>query len=554
MTSLRRRLIRSIDFARHVPARQLGRRLWLVGRRRLEQRLKPRFHPGPLRLASDPPKPLFAPRRGAAERTEIGWRFGFLGRSIAMPEQIDWTAPGPDAADQLWRMNLHYMEYLEELDDAAAADAVKQWIAANPPHRRAAQSDAWNAYAVSLRVAVWIQQMAARPALATPAAIGSLGAQLRFLETHLETDVGGNHLIKNIKALILGSCFFAGPAAERWRRKGIALLRRELPVQVLPDGVHFELSPSYHCQVFADLLEIRAALADGALEEILAMMVQPIANLAHPDGMVAQFGDAGLHMAYCQRQCLEAYGHTPVQRPVFAFPSAGYYGARGADSYIIADAGIIAPDRLPAHGHGDMLSFEWSLGGERIVVDQGVFEYVAGGKRHVSRSARNHNTLVVDGGDQAEFFGAFRSAARARPRLVAWEPAEDGFVLEAAHDGFRRLPGRPIHRRRFSASPERIRIEDRIEGGSERPARIAMLLSPKAKIDRLGAGKLGITCGKASATITGSADLAVEEAVWWPDMGVEYPTSRIVMTLEAGQRSAWLELGRATGGDEGMES
>jgi hypothetical protein len=37
-------------------------------------------------------------------------------------------------------------------------------------------------------------------------------------------------------------------------------------------------------------------------------------------------------------------------------------------------------------------------------------------------------------------------------------------------------------------------------------------------------------------------------------MGVEYPTSRIVMTLEAGQRSAWLELTRTAGGDEGKTS
>jgi hypothetical protein len=38
--------------------------------------------------------------------------------------------------------------------------------------------------------------------------------QLVFLERNLETDICGNHLIKNIKALIWASAYFTGPFAE----------------------------------------------------------------------------------------------------------------------------------------------------------------------------------------------------------------------------------------------------------------------------------------------------------------------------------------------------
>ena len=47
-----------------------------------------------------------------------GEAFTFLGRSHRMGGRVDWTAPSLAAKDQLWRMNLHYMEYLEEVDDA----------------------------------------------------------------------------------------------------------------------------------------------------------------------------------------------------------------------------------------------------------------------------------------------------------------------------------------------------------------------------------------------------------------------------------------------------
>ena len=36
------------------------------------------------------------------------------------------------------------------------------------------------------------------------------------------------------------------------------------------------------------------------------------------------------------------------------------------------DAGDIGPDYQPGHAHGDMLSFELSLNGHRVIVDSGV--------------------------------------------------------------------------------------------------------------------------------------------------------------------------------------
>ena len=88
--------------------------------------------------------------------------FTFLGRSHRMGGRVDWTAPSLAPKDQLWRMNLHYMEYLEEVDDARFLALVDDWIAANPAGRPGAWKDSHNSYALSLRVVVWMQQLARR--------------------------------------------------------------------------------------------------------------------------------------------------------------------------------------------------------------------------------------------------------------------------------------------------------------------------------------------------------------------------------------------------------
>ena len=545
---------RQIAFARHVPPRQILRRLALNLRRRAETRLKPKLDPGAIAMQADPPCPLFPPRGGMVSFEPL--RFRFIGRSVEMPKGIEWRGPADDPRDQLWRMNLHYMEYLEEAPDAFFMAAIEDWIGANPPYLARASRDSWNAYALSLRVVVWMQQLASRrsrlPDAFQQRAIRSVAEQIVYLERHLETDIGGNHLVKNIKALAWASAFFEGPASQSWRKRAIELLKRAIDRQMLPDGMHYELSPSYHGQVFADLIEIRAALAgdplNGKLDQALRRAAQIVADLAHPDGRVAQFGDSGLNMAYSPAACLEAYraigGSLPSPRLVFALEQAGYFGARDGDCYVLFDAGPIAPDELPAHGHGDMFSFEWSLDGERIIVDQGVFEYVAGPRRKASRSAANHNTICVHGGDQALFFGAFRAGRRAKPRILEYRADQEGFALVAEHDGFVGLPETVRHRRSIKATPRRIRIEDALTGRRSAEARSTLLLGPNVRTEILSAKTIRLIGEKGAALMTSSHEVSIEPAVWWPDMGVELPTNRLVMTLPKGEDAAWIELVR----------
>ncbi|MGE8944325.1 heparinase II/III family protein [Leptospira interrogans] len=460
---------------------------------------------------------------------------------------IDWATDVTPPDAQLWRMKLHEMAYLGECSDELFAALVADWIAHNPPTQRGAWKDAWNSFTVSIRTVIWMQELARRTdldCLLVAQIEASLAQQLQFLMRNLENDIGGNHLIKNIKALIWGSAYFEGDDAKSWRNTAIDLLKTELPVQVLSDGMHFERSPSYHCQVFADLLECRHVLRGdpfgGGLDDALHRMAQATADLTHPDGAVAQFNDSGLTMATLPDACLDAYeclfNTRPQRQHVFAFKDAGLFGLRRGDTYFVADCGRIAPDDLPAHGHGDILSFEWSVDGQRIIVDQGVGQYSPGPRRQFARSAVSHNTLCFAGFDQADFFSAFRCGRRPDVEVRIWQPRADGFTLEGAHNGFEHLPGSPIHVRRFETSASEIVIEDRIEGEPREEATIGFLLHPNVRAQVTGDQTI-LRFGQREVSISATQPIRAEDAVWWADLGRELPTTRLRIALPAKIRS-----------------
>lgn len=561
-----------IAFARHIPPRQMLRRLYLAAKRRILERLGRRNLRVPERVqpCSAPPMPIFPPRWGAlvrimgaaantcqeerltnshscfpgrAPEPAAGFRFTFLHRSRDLLSPIAWRVASADRRDQLWSMHLHYMEYLEEASDADFTQLVEEWLKANRPYGRRYWNDVWNSYAVSLRTVVWMQQCAVRPSLDPGLRARmreSIAGQIAFLAANLETDIGGNHLVKNAKALIWASAFFAGTTAQRWRRAGTRLIDRILDEQILPDGLHYERSLSYHAQVFADLLECRHVLGHGLvcarLDSALDGMAQAIADLTHPDGGPPLFNDSGLHMAYAPADCLSAYrkltGRHPKPRPSAIYASAGYFCLRTGLDFLIVDCGPIAPDALPAHGHGDVLSFEWSVEGKRIIIDPGVFEYVAGERRMLSRSCVSHNTVTLDSLDQAEFFGDFRAGRRPHTTVRRIGTDAGAIFVEGAHDGFARAAGGPVHVRSFCARHDRVSIHDRFEGLPRGIARAGLLLHPDVTVERTEAGVL-LSVEGLRIEVRADRPATLAHAVWWPDLGVEAATKRIEFTFPA---------------------
>lgn len=391
--------------------------------------LQARFGPAVLAWGvSDPDRSL------ATADAVLRAEFRFLNHSEYLP-RIDWSRR---YVSHLWSYNLHYFDYAVDLACAwrttadrryvqCLAELTRSWIDGNP----VGSGDGWQPYALSLRTVNWIYALLlledALDRSDREILLGSIAAQLDVLDRRLELHILGNHLQKNLKALLIGGLCFTGTAAARWLRRGSRMLWREILEQVLPDGTHFERSPMYHAIALGDLLEVMS-LADAAafpvpddVRERIRAMVSATGTLIRPDGRAHLFNDAAHGIAprrawidHMARLTLDTAVPSPIG--VVELPDAGYFGIvdRGGDRLLI-DCGEIGPAYQPGHSHCDLLSFELDLAGVPVVVDPGVHGYDGDRFREFVRSTRAHNTVSVDGRDQAEIWATFRVARRPRP-------------------------------------------------------------------------------------------------------------------------------------------
>ena len=538
---------------RHVPTAQLWARLRLMVRRQWRQRFgPPRGFQAPPPRRTDAPSPVFPAREHLLVRHGKSVALDLLKFEVAWSRGIDWHPPVSKDWTHLRRFHLHYMEYCEAFGDTDFIDAVDSWIGNNPAYTGAYWHDSWSSYVISLRTVVWMQQIAVRPDL--PAdfverVCTSIARQVRVLFDHLELDIRGNHLVKNAKALVWAGAFFDGPEAAAWSRRGERLLAEIIDEQILPDGMHYELSASYHAQVFADLLECVAVLPDsGVRAELLRVfprMGHALVCMTHPDGGPALFNDAGLGMAYPASQVLAVarpyIGEVSVPKGRFSLPDAGYYGFRRDGDYLLVKAGKIGPDALPAHSHADLLSVEWDVGGQRVIVDPGVYEYEGGPMRDYARGTVAHNTVTIDALDQAEMHSAFRAGRRCSSEVLEWGPDPDRLALKALQDGYARLKARPVHYREVTFEGTRLCVSDRVEGGSGQVVESRLMLHPMVKLHPC-AGGLELRIGGKSVRWHSSTPFTISDANWLPDLGVAVATQQICLRYGVAPAGGLFEL------------
>jgi uncharacterized heparinase superfamily protein len=541
------RFLRTI---RHTPVRQLLHRASLMAKRRALSALasgfpalqRPSGKPVPP-LAADLPAPFLAGAHGTVSVENGQYTFEFLNipRQFSIP--LDWHRNELNSGTRLWKLNLHYFDYVHQLENAHFQALVSDWIGQNRPFAPGYWLDSWNSYAMSIRLVAWMGEYQRRRGQLdntfAASMVASIAEQVRFLQANIEEDIGGNHLIKNIRALYWCGRFFYGKAARAATRRARILLARELDRQILADGFHFELSPAYHCQVLADLLDCFRLMPPDSLRERLEgklkMMAQIAADFTHPDGLISLFNDGGLHMTVSRDTLKEAYEMLlepwPEPRSASHYAAAGFHLMRTPDVFLVYDAGRLGPDRLPVHAHGDIFSFELSVGAQRIIVDTGVFEYNAGHRRAHSRATAAHNTLTLDDEDQGEFWSAFRLGRRPSVTVHAAAIADGQLVIDAQHDGFTHLDGAPVHRRVVKVGEcGTVDITDQVVGGNGQTARSRLLLHPSVEIVPEGDNRFLLKSGSVRIRLDAkSANVSVQESPWWPDFGREIITRQLVL-------------------------
>jgi uncharacterized heparinase superfamily protein len=461
-------------------------------------------------------------------------RFRFLAEEHDIDAPARWNDGG---IARLWTYNLHYFDDLLAAGGPERAgwhyDLIQRWVRENPP----LQGAGWEPYPLSRRAVNWIIASLSGVEL-PPEADESLAVQARVLRRSLEHHLRGNHLFVNAKALIFLGCFFERDEAEDWLKTGLRLMAREMDEQILADGGHFELSPMYHALLLEDVLDLvqlssvfpqaltrsRAGWRDKA-----GAMLDWLAAMSHPDGEIGLFNDATFHearnLAALTRyaEALDIAVPQPEQGSKW-LKASGYIRLARNPWTVLLDTAAVGPDYIPGHGHADTLSFELSLGAERIVTNGGTSTYESNELRAAERGTASHATVEIGGRNSSEVWASFRVGRRARPSGVTFSPESN--QAGGRHDGYRFLPGRPTHERLIGIEANTVHINDTITGAGEHSVVARFPLHPLVRVEEhLKDGwRLRTALGKVvEVRVEGAVERQVSEGHLAPEFGVRVP-------------------------------
>lgn len=331
----------------------------------------------------------------------------------------------------------------------------------------------------------------------------------RFLEglcqhgLHIENNLSfyfspNTHLLGEAVVLhALGRLFPSFPRASCWERLGAETVLHESKRQVREDGSYFEQSTYYHVYAL-DMFLFHAVVSETPPEylEMLGRMADFLQAAMGRERRLPFFGDDDGGRWFHPYGARDKFGRatlatasTLLAREDWTFDTADLYSPaawwlgrtegtatgshdsrlfgdsglgvmESAEGRVMVDAGPFGPGRA-GHSHSDSLGIVASAGERPILVDSGTYTYVGNLKlRDAFRGSAAHNTVRVDGRDQAVAVGPFHWDNPPAVRVVSWasNQSQDELLGECRY-------GEMVHRRlvRF-LKPDLVLILDRIDG------------------------------------------------------------------------------------------
>ena len=381
---------------------------------------------------------------------------------------------------------------------------IRSWLDQNPYQRGMNWASALE---VAFRTLSWIWVLhligTEMPQDLRPQFLTSLYQHGRHLAENLSVYFSPNtHLLGEAVALfVLGSLIPDFPESKAWVRESRTIVLKQLSFQVWPDGAHFEQSSYYHVYAVDFFLlfslvkerDQETGLVIERMAEYLSWLLGTAREISffgdddggrlfHPYGVRSRFGRATLAtcgLLFEREEWVGTYDELGEQaawwigpealsravenpaRPKLSrvFQNSGAVFLQAGDFWLQMDCGPFGYGGA-GHSHSDSLSVTLRRAGEPVLVDPGTFTYIAHlAERNWFRGSIAHNTVRVDGEDQARGVGPFRWADKPNVSLSAVEQRGAGWLADA-HCEYRGLR----HRRRVWLEPEQLIVLDEVAG------------------------------------------------------------------------------------------
>ena len=285
----------------------------------------------------------------------------------------------------------------------------------------------------------------------------------RSLAAMMPCAVHDHRALSAYKGLL--ACAVAMPEQNHLLTRYMRHIAAEIGRQVLLDGCHVERSPSSHLGALRELAEMRALMQTGhiapplALSAALDRMTPALRALRHTDGGLALFnGSQEETPSLIDLVLAQSARGRSVQT---ALPEGGFIRLQVGRSLLFVDAGPPPPSGFDALSHAGTLSFELSIGRERLIVNCGAG--ITPSWQEALRSTAAHSVLAIADRSSSEFG---QGGVSRRPTNVDVDHKQSGGAhwLDLSHDGYKPAFG-AVHRRRLylAENGEDIRGEDFVE-------------------------------------------------------------------------------------------
>lgn len=374
-------------------------------------------------------------------------QFSFYGERHSLGPVVDWDAnPGTGH----WVHDLNRFLFLEPLVAAfrktgeeryagKCIELILSWIAQSERLGFSGTRFMFKSYLnIAIHLKAWVECLAAIDTLnsellddaAFKTICTSIGRQLEWLDRAIPR-ARNNWVFIGCMGTLTTVAFLPGlPGSREISARSWSRIEEALARQVLPDGVHDEMTPHYHLTVVSCVLKSLAYAEwtptppSSAIRSRVGAMLHYLEQTLTPDGLQVAFNESDPDYARAVRRTLDiplASGLLKSDGRALeseCFPWAGMIFmregvARGREElYLAFDAGSFGV----SHQHEDKLGFWLSAFGRSLVVDPGRHLYDASEAsfRSFLASTAAHSTITIDGQGQNSL------AARERPN--AWRP------------------------------------------------------------------------------------------------------------------------------------
>ncbi len=492
-----------------------------------------------------------------------GGIFSFAGKVVTTNGHSPFEIESPSREWSEILLGFGWLRHLRSaglaLSQKNARVLVADWIA----QHGGSHPDSWQPEIAARRVISWL---AHSPLILQDADHGfyrkflrSLSRQVRFLRrVHPVTEDGYPRLLVAIALTFAGLCL-AGE--QRLLQQSAKRLIAELRRQILADGGHIGRNPGILIELLIDLIPLRQTFharniqAPAILSSVIDRAIPMLRFFRHADGAIAQFNGMGATPADLLAAVL-AYDDTRGA-PLFDAHHSGYQRLEAEDTVVIADTGAAPPAPVSYDAHAGCLSFEFSTGRSRIVVNCGTPAQNRTGWSEAARATAAHSTITWHDTSSCRFrtsrHGVTSVAEGPRDVQVARAGREDAVIVRASHDGYAPAFG-VIHQRSWRLSPDGDRLDGEdvfvTPSGRGIPANlpddyvIRFHLHPSVKASRVNDGRsvLLILPGRESWVFTApNMHVELEESIFLSASEGPRRTSQIVIAdnARAVSRAIW---------------